>query len=261
MNERYDHIWEKWDDQTIKGQIEAHKKDRSVYLDCLRKYVRDKEGAKALEVGCGSSIDSHIIAEETKAEMFGIDISEKAVEVARELDKFFDHGVVVKQGDALKLDFPDNLFDVVFSQGLLEHMPDPLAALREQLRVVRHGGVLIINVPQKYTAYTLYKHFLSCLGKWEWGLETEFSDRQLKIFGDVLGLKFLEKCGYDYWRSPFEIVFVLRTLDKKAEKIPFAKNCPVHKTISRFWEKIWMRLERTYGHLFMKNIVYVYRKP
>ncbi|MEA3490204.1 MAG: methyltransferase domain-containing protein [Candidatus Omnitrophota bacterium] len=261
MNERYERVWKKWEHEDLGRQIIAHRKSRIKYLDLIIKYLAKGNKLKALEVGCGAAIDLHIIAEGCEAEMFGIDISQEAFVIARKIQQYFSKKVYLALGDVRNLEFADDSFDMVFSQGLIEHFETPIYVLREQVRVLKPGGVLIVNVPQKYTVYTLYKHLMALLGRWEWGNEKEYSSGQLKRFGDYLELEFLEKCGYDYWRSLFEIVFILKTLNRKMEKIPFVKDCPGQKTISRFWERSWERLEGLYGHLFMKNVIYVYRKP
>lgn len=48
---------------------------------------------------------------------------------------------------ALDLTFPDNAFDTVTSTEVLEHVPDPLRALREMQRVLKPGGHLILSTP------------------------------------------------------------------------------------------------------------------
>ncbi|MGB3241884.1 MAG: methyltransferase domain-containing protein [Candidatus Omnitrophota bacterium] len=261
MSEKYEKIWSKWDKAELEKQIEFHREGRRKYLGLVEKHLKKTPGLKALEVGCGSSIDSHLIAEETTADLYGVDISEEALRVAREVSLKFDKKVNLSVGDALKLEFDPNTFDLVFSQGLLEHFDKPLEVLKEQIRILKPGGILIVNVPQKYTVYTIYKHLSALFGRWEWGAETEFSSWQLKWLGNHLGLEFLEKHGYDYWRSPFEVSFVLKTLDDKIAKIPFVKESPAHKEASGFWKKMWADFEDHYGYLFMKNIIYVYKKP
>jgi ubiquinone/menaquinone biosynthesis C-methylase UbiE len=260
MNEKYEEIWEKWDNAELERQIEFHREGRRKYLGLVEKYLKNTPGLKALEVGCGSSIDSHLVAEKTMADLYGVDISEEALRVAREVSGKFDKKVNLSVGDALKLEFSPGTFDLVFSQGLLEHFEKPREVLKEQIRVLKPGGILVVNVPQKYTVYTVYKHLAALFGRWEWGAEIEFSSWQLKWLGDHLGLEFLEKHGYDYWRSPFEVTFVLKTLDDKIAKIPFVKESSTYKEASGFWRKMWGNLEDRYGYLFMKNIIYVYRK-
>ena len=50
-------------------------------------------------------------------------------------------------GSALHLPFGNQSFDTVVSTELLEHVPDPLLALREMHRVLRTGGHMILTTP------------------------------------------------------------------------------------------------------------------
>jgi SAM-dependent methyltransferase len=57
--------------------------------------------------------------------------------------------VALLGGDLYTLPFPDATFDAVFSHHVLQHVPDPLAALREFHRVLRPGGVVGIRDPDE----------------------------------------------------------------------------------------------------------------
>lgn len=48
-------------------------------------------------------------------------------------------------GDVMALDFPDAAFDVVHVHQVLQHLPDPVAALREMRRVTRPGGIIAVR--------------------------------------------------------------------------------------------------------------------
>ncbi|MBU0479208.1 methyltransferase domain-containing protein [bacterium] len=260
MSKSFDSVWDKWQDVNIEEQIISHRSARNKYIGVISKYLSRGSGAKALEVGCGTAIDSYIVSTETGMEIYGVDISEDALKIAEKVEERFSCKVRLSRGDAMSLGYHDEMFDLVFSQGVIEHLVRDVRALKEQVRVLKTGGVLILNVPQKYTAYTMHKHLMSHIGRWEWGHETEFSSRQLARYGKYLGLDILERFGYDYWRSPFELIFVLRTLNHKIGKIPLLRKSPGYGKVSEFWDAMWERLEDKSGHFFMKNLVYVYRK-
>ena len=78
--------------------------------------------------------------------MVGIDSSQ--IQVDRATALAHDRGlrnVSFEMGNVYQLGFPDASFDVVFTQALLIHLGDRLAALREIRRVLRHGGIVGIS--------------------------------------------------------------------------------------------------------------------
>ena len=58
-------------------------------------------------------------------------------------------------GDVHALDFPDDTFDVVHAHQVLQHVADPVAALREMRRVCRPGGVVAVR-DSDYAAFTWF---------------------------------------------------------------------------------------------------------
>jgi ubiquinone/menaquinone biosynthesis C-methylase UbiE len=97
-------------------------------------------GKTILEIGVGLGADHQRFAE-AGADLFGIDLTERAVEhTRRRLDLF---GLVSKLavGDAEHLEFQDESFDLVYSWGVLHHTPDTQKAISEVFRVLRRGGV------------------------------------------------------------------------------------------------------------------------
>lgn len=88
-----------------------------------------------LDVGCGPGTITAGLAERV-AKVTAID---QSAEVLAQLDL---PGVQVAVGDAHALDFPDDSFDVVHAHQVLQHVADPVAALREMRRVCRPGGIV-----------------------------------------------------------------------------------------------------------------------
>jgi len=58
-----------------------------------------------------------------------------------------DRYLGVLRGDATRLPFADDAFDVVVTSEVLEHIPDDVAAIAELVRVLRPGGVFAATVP------------------------------------------------------------------------------------------------------------------
>ena len=56
---------------------------------------------------------------------------------------------------ALDLAFPDNEFDTVVSTEVLEHVPDPLRALRQMYRVAKPGAYVIVSTPMYWPRHDL----------------------------------------------------------------------------------------------------------
>jgi SAM-dependent methyltransferase len=109
--------------------------------------------------------------------------------------------------DAKTIPFEDDSFDLVFSQGFIEHFTDPEIFLKEQLRVLKPEGCLYIDIPQKYHVYTLIKHALMALSKWRPGWETEFTVSQLKNLVSEIGLQTRHVVGD--WSNPLFILKII----------------------------------------------------
>jgi len=107
-------------------------------LDMLSKF--DWRGKRVLEIGSGVGTDARIIIEKGGGDYTGINIDRASTEAtARALQVFSLPGVAL-QGDATALDFPDATFDVVYSFGVLHHIPEAEKAVAEIHRVLRPGG-------------------------------------------------------------------------------------------------------------------------
>jgi SAM-dependent methyltransferase len=81
-----------------------------------------------LDVGCGTGELARVLAAETTGEVVGTDADPRLLSVAKEF-------VPCVAGDAHRLPFPDDSFDLVVCQALLINLPDPVRAVREFARV------------------------------------------------------------------------------------------------------------------------------
>ncbi len=102
-----------------------------------------RPGQVLLDVGCGAGSITVDLAElVAPGPTTGVDGSAVALETARALARERGVDVTFVQGDALGLDLPDDSVDVVHAHQVLQHVSDPVAALREMRRVCRPGGVV-----------------------------------------------------------------------------------------------------------------------
>jgi ubiquinone/menaquinone biosynthesis C-methylase UbiE len=85
----------------------------------------------------------------------GLDVSPRPLAEARGLAERAGLAVTFEVGDVYALAEPDDSFDVVHAHQVLQHLTDPVAALREMARVCRPGGLLAVR-DVDYAAVTWY---------------------------------------------------------------------------------------------------------
>ncbi|HWD24195.1 MAG TPA: methyltransferase domain-containing protein [Acidimicrobiales bacterium] len=113
-------------------------------------------GASLLDVGCGpATITSDFVQLVASGRVVGLDTSEAVLDLAR--DTVGDTAVEFRRGDVMALPFDDGEFDVVHGHQVLQHLVDPVGALREMARVCRSGGVVAAR-DADFPAMSWYPH-------------------------------------------------------------------------------------------------------
>jgi SAM-dependent methyltransferase len=108
-----------------------------------------RSGIRLLDVGCGpGSITLDFAKVVAPGEVVGVDSAPVQVERARALAAEMGvRNARFEEGDAYALPFPAESFDVVNANALLQHLSDPVRALREFRRVLRPGGLAAVADP------------------------------------------------------------------------------------------------------------------
>jgi ubiquinone/menaquinone biosynthesis C-methylase UbiE len=114
-------------------------------------------GTRVLDVGCGpGTITIDLAARVAPAPVVGIDREAQVLDDAREAARAAGvETVTFDVGDVYALAFPDDSFDVVHAHQVLQHLTDPVAALREMRRVCVPGGVVAAR-DSDYAAFTWF---------------------------------------------------------------------------------------------------------
>jgi 2-polyprenyl-3-methyl-5-hydroxy-6-metoxy-1,4-benzoquinol methylase len=117
--------------------------NRQYGLSKLRRFVEQaKAGGKLLDVGCGTGGFMAQMREHGSWEVYGLDTNRQAVEYARNRLQLKAY-----HGSLEDISYPCDTFDLVTLWNVLEHMHNPLQALREVWRVLRPDGILALSIP------------------------------------------------------------------------------------------------------------------
>lgn len=113
-------------------------------------HVRD-----VLDVGCGVGHWGMLLAAVMSEEARFTGIDREASWVAEATARAAARGLAprfsYREGEAQKLPFPDDSFDLTTCQTVLIHLPDPRAAIAEMIRVTRPGGLVAVAEPNNLT--------------------------------------------------------------------------------------------------------------
>ncbi|MBT2508938.1 class I SAM-dependent methyltransferase [Streptomyces sp. ISL-98] len=116
-----------------------------------------RPGLDVLDVGCGpGTITADLAALVAPGRVTAVDAADDVLEQAREVAAERGlNNVEFAVADAHALDFPDDSFDVVHAHQVLQHVGDPVQALREMRRVCRPGGIVAAR-DSDYAAMTWF---------------------------------------------------------------------------------------------------------
>lgn len=126
------------------GDLDYFLDHLAIHKDFLKEILASKP-ASSLEAGCGSAIMSVFLAM-TGVRACACDRDQEVLKKASQIADNWKTTVHFSRQDILRLDFANDSFDVVFSQGVLEHLSDDQIrqAARESLRVARR---FVFSVP------------------------------------------------------------------------------------------------------------------
>lgn len=231
-----------WEEKSNLGEVYPN-------TDRIRRHLGaliDLRGKRILEVGAGTGRDSFYMSKDG-AELHLLDYSMNSLKLIKKAAPA-DFPLNAIGGDAFALPFNDGTFDVVFHQGLLEHFRKEKAdaLLAENIRVLNKGGLLIVDVPQRWHVYTIVKHILIAANAWFAGWEREFSVRELTNLLESKGMR--RRASYGEWMYPS---FFYRSFREAGRKIGL--KLPLYPTVipgaKAVRAKLRQRLEGSALHL------------
>lgn len=149
-----------------------------------------RAAGRLLDIGCGTG-DLLVAARERGWETSGVELSPHAAAIARQ------RGLDVTVGTVGAARFPARSFDVVAILDVVEHLPDPLAELSEIYRLLRPGGLAVVETPNWNS---IYRRLL----RQRWAA---LQPRVHLLYFDRRTLsRLLERAGFEVVRARTEIV-------------------------------------------------------
>lgn len=107
-------------------------------------------GKKVLEIGVGLGADHQRFAE-AGAELWGIDLTQRAINHVLQRFQIMGLQSQLAAGDAENLTFANETFDLVYSWGVIHVSPNTSKAAKEILRVLKRGGEFKVMIYHKYS--------------------------------------------------------------------------------------------------------------
>ncbi len=149
------------------------------YLDLFAKF--GKLNGSIFDIGAATGFFLKI-AQKRGYKVSGVEMSDHAAGMARK------DGIDVSSGDMMSMSIENQSFDVVTMLDVLEHMTEPFTELLEVKRILKSGGLLVVNAPngQSFLAKVLKT-------KWHLVLPPEhlfyFSPKNLSMFLEANGFE------------------------------------------------------------------------
>ena len=197
-----------------------------------------------LEIGAQRGVDAARLADDGY-HVVTLDYSDEAIAMMRAA---YGSKLHIVKGDIRALPFRADTFDLIYSQGLMEHFfePDLGQIMLEQKRVVAPSGFVLVDVPNLYSPLTIPKHILMTFHLYVLPQEWQYSWRGLRRLGRRYGLQYVRHYSWGYDR------LVGRPVIRLLGNLPLG--------LGRLLETARAAVERAFGDYFLKCVGVFYSK-
>jgi len=187
------------------------------YYDNIReemlKYL-PVDAKKIIEIGCGNGAFAATVKNKNQAEVWGIELIEEEALIAKSV---LDN-VLIGGCEKHLNNLPDNYFDVIYCNDVLEHLTDPYSVLEVFKSKLAPGGVVISSIPN----VRFYRSFSKVVFGKDWKYDDYgimdkthlrfFTGKSIKRMYEDLGYKVLLHEGLNKTRSLKPYLFNLLVL-------------------------------------------------
>lgn len=186
--------------------IDAYAQRAATRLEFYSRRVKALQEAsgntgRLLEVGCATG---HFLslAQEGNMAVWGTELSAPLADYARRV-----FGLDVKTvSDLADAAYPDRFFDVFYASHVVEHLLDPIGTLREAMRIVRDGGLVVVEVPYQFGSLRAFLR--RCL------VRLTGARGKGVFYNDATNA-----CHHSYFFTPTTLTHMLRAIGLEVEQV------------------------------------------
>lgn len=170
----WDNVWK----EDVYSKPELRSEKATIKVDKLLDHIGIGSATTVLDLGCGGGYVARELFSKTAAHIYGIDSSEKAINLAIELSK----GTTIKfeKADVTKLPIPDDFADVVLCIGVIEHVQDHEKCLEEIKRVLKRNGYVYVVSSNRDSFIYEQRIMRERLGLWNYGYQKNWTKAELE---------------------------------------------------------------------------------
>lgn len=176
--------------------------------------VRGLEPKDVLDVGCGSGVLSRYIADETSANVVGV---ESDIQAWVEASKLIEVHLLDLNASHLGRAIGGRKFDVIIFADVLEHLIDPEQVLRHVNRFLHPGGHVILSLPN-ILYYRLRINML--MGKFEYEEYGPLDKTHLRFFTFDSARRLVDNAGYSIENIEYSVKPASKIFDALAKILP-----------------------------------------
>lgn len=233
------------------GKVDYPARDgqiRRILQGILQRHDVSAKTTRLLDIGCGNGAFLEFYWDLGFRDITGLDFAKPMLEVALRRGRKVAWNLIL--GDAEAIPCRTASFDLVHMYGVIQHLESPERALGEAIRVLRPGGLAIVDVPQRGSA-SYYSHMFMGVPTTQWG-----SRRRWLGWLDVRG----KMRSYRFF-TPQEVGGLLRGLPAGVVEVVPTLYLSLHGPLATVYEERLPHLRRRHGARLEATAKKIFKVP
>ncbi len=177
----WDNVWKR----DVYSKPNLRKEKATVKVEKLLYHIAIDSSMIVLDLGCGGGYIARELYNKTRAQIYGIDSSEEAIQLS--VDKSKKIPIRYQKADITKLPFPNDFADVILCIGVIEHVRDYGCCLKEIKRVLKCNGLVYVVSSNRDSFIYEQKIIRERLGFWNYGYQKNWTKDALESIFSVEG--------------------------------------------------------------------------